>query len=148
MFGETVGVGGGLVARQSLPTIRKWTSPFNFQLNEPFLKFLWKQKAISKFLLHISGKYEVWRGVIHPPITLNLKSGTKNSDYQSNEPRLKSLWPPFLQKPYMPPGHNLQPLSWGLWRGFHPQMYTFRTFQLRLTKWPSQSFDWVCLGKW
>ena len=31
---------GGLVALQSLSTIKKGTSPLNFQSNEPFLKFL------------------------------------------------------------------------------------------------------------
>ena len=35
-----VGVGGGLVALQSLLTSEKGTSHFNFQSNEPFLKFL------------------------------------------------------------------------------------------------------------
>jgi hypothetical protein len=40
VFGEKVGVKGGLVALQSLSTIKKGTSPLNFQSNEPFLKFL------------------------------------------------------------------------------------------------------------
>ena len=34
------GRGGGLVALQSLLTIKKGTSPLNFQSNEPCLKFL------------------------------------------------------------------------------------------------------------
>ena len=39
MFGEKVGVRGGLVAFKSLSTIKKGTSPYNFQSNEPFLSF-------------------------------------------------------------------------------------------------------------
>ena len=39
-FGEMVGVEGVLVAIQSLSTIKKGTSRSNFQLNEPFSKFL------------------------------------------------------------------------------------------------------------
>jgi hypothetical protein len=33
-------MGGGLIALQSLSTIKKGTSPLNFQSNESFLKFL------------------------------------------------------------------------------------------------------------
>ena len=44
------GGGGGLVAIQSLLINTKYTSPFNFQSNEPFLKFLRRQMSISKFL--------------------------------------------------------------------------------------------------
>ena len=58
-------------------------------------------------------KYEV----IHPLITLNLKKGTRTSDYRSNEPFPKFIRSSFLYIPYMPPGHNLQPLprrSWGV----------------------------------
>jgi hypothetical protein len=40
LFGEKVGVRGGVVALQSLSIIKKGTSPLNFQSNEPFLKFL------------------------------------------------------------------------------------------------------------
>ena len=40
LFGEIVVVEGVLVAFQSLLTIKKGTSHFNFQSNEPFLKFL------------------------------------------------------------------------------------------------------------
>jgi hypothetical protein len=40
VFGEIVGVRGGLVALQLLSSIKKSTSPFNFQSSEPFLKFL------------------------------------------------------------------------------------------------------------
>ena len=66
VFGEMVGVGGVLVAFQSLPTIKKDISPFNFQLNEPFLKFLrqplqyeapWsktKKKKIKYYILSTS----------------------------------------------------------------------------------------------
>ena len=36
VFGEMVGVGGGLVAIRSLSTIKKGTDPFNFQSNELF----------------------------------------------------------------------------------------------------------------
>jgi hypothetical protein len=39
-FGEMVGLEGVLVAFQSISTVKKGTSHFNFQSNEPFLKFL------------------------------------------------------------------------------------------------------------
>ena len=113
------GGGGGLVALQSLLTNKKDTSPSNIQSNEPFLKFPRQQMAISKFLIDVFRENTkclcVWgegggvRG-IHPAITLNLKKGTRNSDYQSNEPSPKFIRSPFLYKPYMPPGHNLQSL--------------------------------------
>ena len=64
VFEGMMGVGGGLVAIQSLSTVKKGTNPLNFQSNETFLKFL-RQRLLSK--------------------------------------------------PYMPPGHNLKPLPWGLW---------------------------------
>ena len=50
VFGEIVGVGGGLVALISLSTIKEGTSPLNFQSNETFLEFLRQQIAMSKFL--------------------------------------------------------------------------------------------------
>jgi hypothetical protein len=40
VFGEMVGVDGGLDAFQSLSTVKKGASHFNFESNEPFLKFL------------------------------------------------------------------------------------------------------------
>ena len=40
LFGEMLGAGGGLVAFQSLSSIKKSTSPLNFQLIGPFCKFL------------------------------------------------------------------------------------------------------------
>ena len=63
-----VGVGGGLVALQSLLTIKRGTSPFNSQSNELFSKFLRQQMTISKFKLDTPGKYEacVWGGG-YPP---------------------------------------------------------------------------------
>ena len=45
-----VGVGGGLIALQSLSIIKKGTNPFNSQLNEPYSKFLRQQMTISKCL--------------------------------------------------------------------------------------------------
>ena len=51
------------------------------------------------------------------------------------------------RKPYMPTGHNLQPLPWRPW-GWHNQKHNFQTFQLRWTKWLYQTFDWKCLEKW
>ena len=41
-------LGMGLVALQSLLTIKKGTHPFNFQSNELFLNFPWHKMAISK----------------------------------------------------------------------------------------------------
>ena len=68
LFGQMVGVGGELAALQSLWTIEKGTSPFNFQSNWPFSKFLRYEK------------YEMREGGIHLPITMNLKKYTKTSD--------------------------------------------------------------------
>ena len=45
-----VGVERGIVALYSLLIIEKGSSPFNFQSNKPFLKFLRQQMAISKFI--------------------------------------------------------------------------------------------------
>ena len=113
-------MGRGLVVFQSLPTIKKGPCLFNFQSNELFLKSLRQQIAISK--LKSDAFRENTRCVcvdqgIHRPITLNLKKGTRTSDYRSNEPFPKFIRSSFLYIPYMPPGHNLQPLprrSWGV----------------------------------
>ena len=92
VFGEILGVGGGLVALQSFSTTKKDTNPFNVQSNELFLKFSRQQTAILKFLSDTF--WENTRlGGMHPPITLNLKKGTKISNYQSNyPPPLQSLY--------------------------------------------------------
>ena len=50
VFGEMMGMGEGLAALQSLLHIKKSTSPFNYQSNDLFPKFLRQQVAISKFL--------------------------------------------------------------------------------------------------
>ena len=61
VFGETVGLGGGLVALQFfltiwldliqlLSTIKNGTGRFNLQSNELILKFLRQQRDIWKFL--------------------------------------------------------------------------------------------------
>ena len=73
------GCGKGLVALQSLSTIKKGTRPFNFQSNEPFLEFLRQQIALSKFLsdaFRENTRYGRGEG-IHPAITLNLESALK-----------------------------------------------------------------------
>ena len=46
------GSGEGLVTLQLILSIRKGTSPFHFQSNEPFSKFLQRQMTILKFLSH------------------------------------------------------------------------------------------------
>ena len=69
--------------------------------------------AILEFLL--DAFRENTRCDIHPSITLNLKTDTRNSDYQFNEPPPKFIRSPFLYITYIPPGHILQPLPWGLW---------------------------------
>ena len=93
VFGEMVGVVGGLVAFQTLSTIKKGTSLFNSQSNELFSKFLRKHMAISEFLSDaFQGSVRcvcvqacVGEG-IYPPITLNLKKGIRTYDHQSNDP--------------------------------------------------------------
>ena len=65
-FWELMGMGGGLVTLQPLLINKNGTSPFNFQSNEPFSKFLRQQMAIKKLSIRcISGKYEVGGG--NPP---------------------------------------------------------------------------------
>ena len=59
--------------------------------------------------------------------TLTHEKGTKTSDYLSNGTPLKYIRLPFLQKPYMPPGYNLQLFPWGLWGGCHPQRHWMRS---------------------
>ena len=49
VFGEMMGVIGALFALQSLSTIKKGTSPFNFQSNEPFWSFY--DNAFNKNLI-------------------------------------------------------------------------------------------------
>ena len=50
MFGEMTGVVGGWLHLQSVSTIKRDTSPFNFQSNVIFLKFLQQPMAISNFI--------------------------------------------------------------------------------------------------
>jgi len=69
---------------------------------------------VSKFLLESFWEDTTREGVGYPLITLTLKKGTRASDYQSNENPPKIIRPPFLQKLYMPLGHNLQNLPRGL----------------------------------
>ena len=63
--------------------------------------------------------YQIYFGkirgrVIHPPITLDLKKGTRNSDYQSKE-HLRSLYD-HLSCIYLICLQGVtQPLPWGLW---------------------------------
>ena len=49
VFGEMMGVGGGLIPLQSLSKIQNGTGSFNFQSKELLSKFLRQQMAISKF---------------------------------------------------------------------------------------------------
>jgi len=87
---------GGLVALQSLSTIKNGTNPFNFQSNEPVLKFL-RQRL--------------------------------------------------LQKPYMPPGHNLKHLPQGLWGSVLLKKIFSIWKSATLTKCLSQNFDRMCFGE-
>ena len=56
MFGQMVSVGGGLVALQSLLTIKKGTSPFNIRSNELFSKFLRQKWSFQNFYQMYFGK--------------------------------------------------------------------------------------------
>ena len=93
-------MGVGLVALQSLLTIKKDMRTLYFQSNEPFPKFQRQQMATSKFLSDAFQENTrcVGDGVIHPPISLNLKKDNRTSDYQSNEPPPKFMLSPFLTK--------------------------------------------------
>ena len=142
VFGEMVGLGGRLVALQLLSTIKKGTSPFSFQLNEPFSKFVRHQIPISKFLSEKLRENTRFRGGgIHPPITPNLKNGTKTSDPVSPFCRLCDH--PFYINLVCPHGISYNPRPQGC-----GARLSFWSFQLRWTKWLSQNFDWMCFGKW
>ena len=98
--------GRGLLSSQSLLTIKKGTSPFSFQSNKRISKFLRQQMAIPKILIYAFRENTRCNGGIHPLITLNLKKGTRTSDFQSNELPPKFIRSPFPYKlvcpPYMP----------------------------------------------
>ena len=117
VFGEIVSVGGGLIALQSLLIIRKGTSRFNSNWMNLFRNFYDNRWPSQNFYQMCFGRIRSvclrGRG-IQPPITLKPIKGTKNSDYQSNEHPSKFIRSPFLYRPYIPPGHSLQPLPWGL----------------------------------
>ena len=87
--------------------------------------------AISKFWLDLFREMVSVEGVLvafHSPTTI--KEGTSHSDFQLNEPFSKFLqqrlryevpWPKgkrnnilYQHRSYLPPGHNLKPLPWGL----------------------------------
>ena len=64
VFGEMVGVGGGLVALQSLLTIKRGTSSFQFPFEWAFFEVSTTTKGHLKTSIRwISGKYGEWRGV-------------------------------------------------------------------------------------
>ena len=56
------------------------------------------------------GKEGVEGGASCPPLLLTFKRKLESLYLQSNEPPLKFTRLPLPQKPYMPPGHNSQPL--------------------------------------
>ena len=113
VLGEMLGMGRVLVPLQSLWTIKNDTSLFNFQSSERFPKFLRQKKAISKYLSDVIQENKRcqrggWSNLIL--IIVNLKNGARTSNYQSIEPRPRSIRSSFMYIPYMLPGNNLQPL--------------------------------------
>ena len=105
-----------------LPPNQFWlleNSLFNFQSNEPFMKFLRQQITIAKFLSDILQKNAkcVWEGV-RPPITLNLIRVLKLPLINLMSP-FRSLISLFLYKLYNPEGCG---------EGCHHQRYNFRIF--------------------
>ena len=73
-----IGVGGGLVALQSLSIIGRGTGPFKRMIG-----FEISTTAKGRLKIKVtcfSGKCKVW-GVIHSPITLNLEKNTRTPDY-------------------------------------------------------------------
>ena len=87
------------------------------------------------------GKIRGLGGGIHPPITPNLKNGTKTSDPVSPFCRLCDH--PFYINLVCPHGISYNPRPQGC-----GARLSFWSFQLRWTKWLSQNFDWMCFGKW
>ena len=84
--------GKGLVAFQSLSTIKKGTRRCSFQSNEPLSMFL-----RQLFCMKRPGLKKNWgKGGSCPPIILILKKGIRNSDYQSYDPPPKIIRRPFL----------------------------------------------------
>jgi hypothetical protein len=81
-------------------------------------------------------------------ITLHSRSTIKkrNLNFHSNEPYW-NFFNNFLYKPYMPPGHNLQPCTEGSDRVMILKDLISLNFGLYWTKLITQNFDWICLGK-
>jgi len=115
MFGEMVGVGGGLVAHQWFSTIKKGTSPFSFQSNDLFPMFQRHQMAFSKFLsdaLRENMRYV--RGIGYTLLSLWILKRTREllitnpmNPFKVYKATL-SLYTSYVK------GHNLKSLSWGL----------------------------------
>ena len=157
VFGEMVVKRGGLAAIQSLLTIKRGLVLSISNRISCFWSFYnskWPSQDIDQMYFRIIQGARIVP-CIHPLMTLSLKRATRTFDYELNEPPPKLIWSSFLYTPYKSPGHNLQLLSWGLWRcchpqtivlravrGCHSQKYNLWTFQLRWTKWLSQN----CIG--
>ena len=152
----------GLVGLQSLLTNKKGTSPFNFQSNKPLSKVPKTKMVIWRFLSDTfrknmrCGEISTLRSLSILKRMLELLITNKMSS-PSEVYTINFL---YIYIPYMPPGHNLQPLPWGLGGGggCHPQRYNFWAFQLCWTKWLYKFFYRIwenektpnigVLGKW
>ena len=132
----------GVVALQSLLTIKKGTNPFNFQSNELFLKLLRLQMAILKFLSDVF--LEITRCVC---VSVCVGGGgfTFRSLWNSkralklliNYP-MSPLWSldddPFYINLKCTKGITYNPCPEGYGSCCHLQIHNFQTFQLRWTK--------------
>ena len=97
-------------------------------------------------------------GVIHPPITLILKKGTRNSDYKFKESPPNFIRSPFLYLPYMFQGITYLVLraSGGgggviilkyIVSAYVAHISHFR-LSITLNKVSISNLDWMCLEKW
>ena len=137
VFGETVSVGGMLVAVQSLLTIKKGVISFNFLSNEPYSKFLRHQVGIAKLLSDAfrentscggGGRSSAFRSLwilkrVLKLLITNLMSTLRSSYAHSF----------YKKKLFMPPGHNLNRCPHGCGGGGGLSF--------------SKTKDWKCLGQ-
>ena len=102
-----------------------------------------EQNGCIKLLIgYIFGKEAGGRVYARQTLLMNLKRVHRNSNFQSNEPLL--ILP--YNKPYLPQGQNLQNYSRAL-VGLCWPLFFYLIFKLVWTKWLSQNFEQVHLGK-
>ena len=83
--------GGGLLPSNQFRLFNTALAHSVFNPLSFFSNFIRQQMTFSKFLSDAFRENARFTGEIHPPITLNLKKGTRIADFQVNEPILVFL---------------------------------------------------------